>query len=366
MNHPYYVYSNESSEPEQSLPPSAEPGEARRHFSKLGLAYLAMTASFLAVAYAVQYAVLFLRPEWLGQWWMSWAVSLLPLYCVGLPVLWLCLRKLPASPHNTAYTTRATLFRPAETVEKPRFSFGSWMLLLLIAFGCMTVGSMIGNYIMLFLSALTGYDYAFALNSMVNETPVWFTFVCTCICAPFGEELLFRKLLIDRTRRFGDLPAILLSGVLFGLFHGNLFQLFYATLVGMLLAYVYTRSGSYLWCVAMHAAINFMGSIVTPAIAKLAEPLLSEAIWQAPLDEWIQSSALLIALAAYLFLLLWQNATRVGGIVLFAVFFRKRKLSRGETPLAGSEIASTAFLNPGMIACMVIMLLLVAVNLIPA
>ncbi len=361
MNHPYYVYSNEPMQP--SEPPS-DPEEARYHFSKLGLAYLAMTASLLAVAYAVRYAVRFLRPEWLGQWWLSWALSLLPLYGVGLPVLWLCLRKLPTSPHNTDYPTRATLFIPAGVAEKPRLSFGNWMILLIIAFGCMTVGGLIGNFIMLFLSALRGYDYAFALNGMVNETPVWVTFICTCICAPFGEELLFRKLLIDRTRHVGDLPAILLSGILFGLFHGNLFQLFYATMVGMILAYVYTRSGSYLWCVAMHAVINFMGSIVTPALSELAMPLLSEEFMQAPVDEWTGGAALLVMVVAYLFLFFWQNATLVGGIVLFAVFFRKRKLSRGQMPLAGSEIPSTILFNPGVVAYMAITLLMVAVNLL--
>ena len=65
------------------------------------------------------------------------------------------------------------------------------------------------------------------------------------------------------------LPSILLSGLLFGLFHGNLFQFFYAAAVGMILAYVYTRTGRYLWCVAMHAIINLMGSIVIPALAAL-------------------------------------------------------------------------------------------------
>ena len=324
-----------------------DPHEARRHFTKLGLSYLIMTVVFMAVAYIVQYAAAIFFPALYRAWWFSWAVSLLPLYGVGLPVLYLCLRRVPTASHNADFTTRGV------TAEKPPFGLSQWLILLVIAFGCMTAGSIAGNIIMSILSMVMQYDYAFALNGMVNNTPIWFTLICTCICAPFGEELLFRKLLIDRTRRWGDMTAILLSGLLFGLFHGNLFQFFYAALVGMVLAYVYTRSGSYLWCVAMHAVINFMGSIVIPALAKFL-----------PAD--MMSFTSFGSLVVYLLIMLWQYGMLVAGITLFCVFFPRRRLSNGTVSLEGGSHAKTAIVNPGMIACLVVMFLLVIVNLIPA
>lgn len=333
-------------EPEQPQSNAMSFSEIRRQFSKVGLGYAIMTVAFLAVAYAIQFAIAFIYPPLFDTWWLSWVISLLPLYGVGLPVLWLLLKRVPVSPHNPDCNQG----RRAEF--KPRFHFGHWVLLLIIAFGCMTAGGLIGNIIMLILSNIMDYDYANALNTMVEQSPVWMTFFATCICAPLGEELLFRKLLIDRTRRFGDLPAILLSGILFGLFHGNLFQFFYAALVGMLLAYVYTRSGSYWWCAAMHAAINFMGSIVTPALVDmLPEDLVN---FTSPVQPLI-----------YLFLLFWQYGMLIAGIVLFCVLFSRRKLSRGTSPLYRENGASLMFLNVGMIACIVIMLLLMAINLIP-
>ena len=64
------------------------------------------------------------------------------------------------------------------------------------------------------------------------------------IVGPIFEEWLFRKQLIDHTRKYGEKTAILLSGLAFGLFHMNLFQFFYAFLLGLMFGYVYTRTSS--------------------------------------------------------------------------------------------------------------------------
>ena len=61
MNQYDYSIPYPPSEPELSEP-CADPAEVRQHFSRIGLAYLAMTVAFLAVAYGIQYAILFLCP----------------------------------------------------------------------------------------------------------------------------------------------------------------------------------------------------------------------------------------------------------------------------------------------------------------
>jgi hypothetical protein len=226
------------------------------------------------------------------------------------------------------------------------------VILLIIAFGCMTAGGLTGNITMAILSAILDYDYANALSAIVDQSPVWMTFIATCICAPLGEELLFRKLLIDRTRRYGDLPSILLSGFLFGLFHGNLFQFFYAAMVGMIMAYIYTRTGKYWWCVAMHAAINFMGSIVNPALVSL-------------LPEDLMSFENLLQPFVYLFILIWQYGMLIAGIILFCILFSRRKLSRGPERLYRENAASLMLGNLGMIAAIAVMGLVMAINLWP-
>ena len=329
------------------LPQATSPREVRRTFSLIGLSYAAMTLGLQIAVAICQYLLFYLAPHLLSTWWISWVLSIIPLYTVGLGILWLILRKVPASPHNTDYAVGM-----ATSAEKPRFGLGHWLILLIIAFGCMTAGGLVGNIVMSILSAIMDYDYANALGSMVSSSPVWVTFLGVCICAPLGEELLFRKLLIDRTRRFGDLPSILLSGLLFGLFHGNLFQFFYAAAVGMVLAYVYTRTGKYLWCVAMHAALNFVGSIVTPALAGLL-----------PAD--MISFENLLQPLVYLVLAAWQYGMLIAGIILFCVLFSRRKLSRGPSPLYRENAASLVLGNVGMIFVLVVMGLIIALNLRP-
>ena len=77
------------------------------------------------------------------------------------------------------------------------------------------------------------------------------------------EELIFRKFLIDRTYRYGEWTAILTSGLMFGLSHGNLAQFFFTTLIGGLLAYIYIRTGKIWYTIALHMTLNLATSVVT-------------------------------------------------------------------------------------------------------
>jgi membrane protease YdiL (CAAX protease family) len=349
MNNTFYTLGDPAATPDPlSLPPlGADPAEARRTFSRIGIAYAVLVLVLQVTAVAAQYLLYFLAPAVLSYWWINWVFSLVPLYGVALPVLWLILKGMPVSPHNSDYALNRTA-----ALEKTPFHMGHWMILLVIAFGCMTAGGLLGNTTMSILSAIMDYDYANGLANMVDSSPVWVTVIGGCICGPLGEELLFRKLLIDRTRRYGDLPSILLSGILFGLFHGNLFQFFYATLVGMVFAYVYTRTGKYWWCFAMHAVVNLMGGVITPGLAGLLpEDLVS---FTSPLQPFI-----------YLFIVMWQYGMLIAGIVLFCVLLSKRKLSGGTDPLYRENAARLMVGNVGMILCFVMMALLMAVNLWP-
>lgn len=332
--------------PETEAPAKPQPSETRRVFSRLGLSLATLMAVLILAVYAIELSVFFTAPEWLNAWWMRWVVSLLPLYGVALPCAYLILRKIPVTPHNPDYLDRYRV-----THEKPRFGFGHWMLLLVIGLGCMYLGNLAGTLLMQLLSELMDYDYANALNTIIEQSPTWMVFVGTCICAPIGEEFIFRKLLLDRTRGYGEGASILLSGLLFGLFHSNLFQFFYAFLLGMILAYIYTRSGKLRWCIAMHAVINFLGSIAVPGLAALVSADAEQ------LD--------MVGLFVALFLSLWTYGLMAAAVVLICTLWRTRKLSPGSIPLTRRQSAAYILGNPGMILCLVVMLLLLAVNLIP-
>lgn len=328
------------------LPPEADTPamDARRVFSLVGLSVLALTAGMNLAALLWSALVGWLLPQHADAAWMPWVSSLLPLYGVGLPCMLLTLRVLPAAPHNATYPT------PDGLAEKPRLGVFEWLMLLALALGLMNAGGMVGNLLMEGLSALTGYDYQSSLAQAVSASSPWITALAVCVCAPIGEEFIFRKLLIDRTRRFGDTPAILLSGLIFALIHGNLFQFFYAFLVGAILAYVYTRTGKLWPSVVMHALINLMGGVVVPELSALLPADLAGL------------TAGQTALAAAL--LAWQYGTILLAGVLLPILWKRRALSRGEMPDGQSPLPD-AFGNLGMGACLITLLALLTVNLLP-
>ncbi len=337
------------SDPPMTLTPVPKPDRrlsARYIFSRLGLALAVLSFSMLVGQLLVDGLLMAMISNYETAWWRSWVLSLVPLYAIGLPLMLLSLRGVRTAPHNPDYILGA------DTFQKPTFSVKHFTLIIPIAFACMYIGSYIGNFIMLCLSGITGYDYTSGIESLVTESPLWMTVLGTCVCAPVGEEFIFRKLLIDRTRRFGDGISILFSGLLFGLFHGNLFQFFYAFLLGMLLAYLYTRTGNIWWCVTLHGIANLMGGVIIPALAGL-------------IDENPASLFALVSLLVTLLLSAWTLGMIITGSILFARLRKQRKLSAGTAHVRVRGCFRTVFLNPGMITTMIFMVLMLLLSLIP-
>lgn len=77
------------------------------------------------------------------------------------------------------------------------------------------------------------------------------------ISAPIFEEIIFRGIIFNDFRK--ALPvwlAILIQGLLFGLFHGNWIQGVYATLLGIVLGIVYYRYRSIWAVILLHFSYN--------------------------------------------------------------------------------------------------------------
>ena len=81
--------------------------------------------------------------------------------------------------------------------------------------------------------------------------------ISTVIGAPLSEELLFRGLLHRGLRGYWRaLPAMALSGALFGIFHVNLAVLVPFAAIGLLWAWAYEESGSLWTTITAHAGVN--------------------------------------------------------------------------------------------------------------
>ncbi|CDD45591.1 cAAX amino terminal protease family protein [Clostridium sp. CAG:299] len=84
-------------------------------------------------------------------------------------------------------------------------------------------------------------------------------FLCSGCIIPFAEEFLFRRAMygsLREIRRLGRTGALILSSLMFGLYHGQLLQGIYAGLLGCLLAFLYERKRTLAVPVIVHASAN--------------------------------------------------------------------------------------------------------------
>jgi membrane protease YdiL (CAAX protease family) len=94
--------------------------------------------------------------------------------------------------------------------------------------------------------------------------PVQFIFLGLII--PVTEELMFRGVMFKRYRENNNfIRAALYSSLLFGITHGNVVQFIYSFLLGIFLAYVYEKCGSFKAPVIMHVTANMLSLALSAA-----------------------------------------------------------------------------------------------------
>jgi uncharacterized protein len=103
------------------------------------------------------------------------------------------------------------------------------------------------------------------INSQDNLT-LWVLFLTVSVMAPLFEETLFRGFfLTSLTRYFSPWQAIALSGVVFAIAHLSVSDILPLTVLGMMLGYVYLRSGNLLSSMLLHSIWNsgsFIGLLI--------------------------------------------------------------------------------------------------------
>ena len=86
--------------------------------------------------------------------------------------------------------------------------------------------------------------------------------VVAVIGAPLIEEIVFRGVVFRSLRRVSPpWVAILVSSVLFGLYHMNTVQIVYATLMGLVAGIIYEKSNNLLFPILVHVANNLVAAI---------------------------------------------------------------------------------------------------------
>ncbi len=148
--------------------------------------------------------------------------------------------------------------RPCSESE---MTFNKYLLFIISFFPLMFFGSLVGVWVSDAVGVIAGKEIKNVVEEFSHSYPMHQVFISSVIIAPITEEILFRKIIIDKVSRHGIFFSTLFSGVLFGAYHGNFHQFFYATFLGILLAVIYYRYGKLRYTIILHSLINFIGTL---------------------------------------------------------------------------------------------------------
>ena len=307
----------------------------KRHFSKIGLAYMIGTILVFGLQYLVEFLLKNFIPQVYENGTLIFLVVMHSMYVISMPLMGFIISRIPAEG----------------ACESQKMSVGRWLKIFVIAYAGMYLTNVFGNIVTQVISSLKGSPVSNNILEIATTNNMWCNFFIMVICAPIAEEILFRKLLIDRTIKYGQGISILMSAFIFGLFHGNLNQFVYAFTLGAVFAYVYSKTGNIKYTILMHMVVNFLGSIVGVLILKVSGML--EMMNIDPTDIEAITNIMtnhvggLIIMFIYFIIVI---ALVITGIVLFCVNIRKIEINKTEDTVPQGKRFATYFVNIGMIA----------------
>jgi membrane protease YdiL (CAAX protease family) len=224
--------------------------QPKRILSQAGFALFVMAAAVLLAQILIEVVVFNYYPGISEASWYTWVMTAIVVVGIGFPTFYYLIRKIPDSRMGEEVKLKPTHF----------------MVLFFICTATMYITNFFSVILTTIIALLKG-DNIFDLNPLMDAitgSNFILTLLYASLVAPIVEEIIFRKLLLNKLRRFGDVPAILLTAFAFGLFHLNLSQFFYATALGMIFAYIAVRTNTIKYTILLHIMINFIGTVVAP------------------------------------------------------------------------------------------------------
>ncbi len=186
-----------------------------------------------------------LAPDFAASAWALFLITDLGLYGMGLPLAFLVVRRLP---------------RCAPPL-RGRGGAGLALRTLVMGYCVMYLANFLTLALMQLIAWLKGAAVANPLQAAAAGGDPLLNVLMLCVVPALAEELVFRAGLYRLTAGLGAKVYVVVSAVCFALFHGNLYQIFYAFALGVLLAYLYLRTGRIALCMAVHFCINLVGTV---------------------------------------------------------------------------------------------------------
>ncbi len=226
----------------------------RSTMSKIGLSYFFLLLIYLVASVFLSIIFIIIAPNALESDWYMWVVNFISLYVIAAPIFVIIINanikfKVPSPP-------------------KKHVKLSQLLIYIVISAGSAYIFNVVTIAIETLITSITGLQHTNSLDFMLEGQSLLWIFFSTCIAAPIGEEILFRKILYNKMAHLGDKCYIITSGVLFGVFHGNLSQLIYACALGMIFAYLYVYTGDILIPIGIHFVVNTIGTVLLPIVGE--------------------------------------------------------------------------------------------------
>ena len=300
---------------------------------------------------AFTHAMQFIFHTSIGNPILSYVIPYVLVYGLGFLVFWLVTRSISKTK------------LPVEN-----WKFGRLCICFFISYG----GGLLFNYIYSVIKSLCSSSSVStmtteAISDMMSVSPI-LAFVVMVIVAPVVEELVFRKTIIDSTKKFGEKNAIVFSALCFGMFHMNIQQVIYAFIIGLVFGYVYSRTGRIYYTMMMHSVNNLIGFLTAYLYAGVQKAL--SGLNLSDLSSFLNSitteqQELISQAAPWIFLqyavMIATFAMAVLGIIFFFVRGRKVRFTKD----AENQIKNIVplILNIGVILFFVVCLVFVALRI---
>ncbi len=289
--------------------------------SKSGLYLSLMTMAMFATQVIIAFIMKMISPDVMETGLYSVVATLIGMVGVGLPVFAKLMKKIPDS----------------EIGERKKLSPIKFIGFFIVCVASAYIANIVGLLISAFIELINGVEVGDPVGDFLYNEYMVLAMVYAIIIAPIVEELIFRRILLNKLRRFGDLPAMLITGIAFGIFHFNLAQFFYAAVLGILFAFITIRTNRIVYAMVLHMLMNFIGAGLAP-IATSSQNKLGLSL-----------------------VVLWFFATMVIGSILFILNVKRVILLKPRKPLVRTR---DYIMNPGTLLFLIMSISVIFLGLI--
>lgn len=223
----------------------------RRTLSRVGWGMAVFFAAGQLGQMLVAFVLQLLAPDFAATALALFLITDLGLYGIGLPLAFLVVRRLP---------------RCAPPV-RDKGGLALTLRTLVMGYCVMYLTNFLTLALMQLVTWLKGAGVTNPLQTVATAGNPLLNVLMLCVVPAVCEELVFRAGLHRLTAGLGAKVYVVVSAVCFALFHGNLYQIFYAFALGVLLAYLYLRTGKIVLCMAVHFCINLVGTVAAMYLA---------------------------------------------------------------------------------------------------